>query len=466
MNLSHLPNWVVPKLKNAILEFIWNGKKHKIKYNVLISSVKFGGLGLLDIERMKCALRLKFVKKYFDVEHPLNPISKALISYNLDVYKNMKLGVDVFRINLSYNGISKLPLYYSEMLRAWKRLTGDRLVGPQCADELRRQPLFDNPLIMNSSGNTLYYKYLIDCGINKMSDVIYEYIPGFQPVERIAESLVTNVKGDILIKTLNNIIKSIPAKWQTIIKNKALGDFMVPGSLHFFVSKGDEATLDISTTSTRFFNHHFRKIDELPVIPAGLAYWRDQFSDAQLKIPFEICYGGLKENFMGEIDFFLVHNTLYTNDRLCRMDDDTCSLCDTVRDSVTHLFIDCSFVQDLLVFTRDICQTIINKLIPFDEFVRYVILGFTSSKSAYQVKLINFILNIYRYTIWSVRKWKKAGKNVSVRHVFRSFISTRMKWEYRRSIMYNHDDTSFFNSFGLNQAIVRPIDDGYELSFV
>ena len=63
LNLSHVPDGIIKKLKDAIVDFIWSGKRHKIKYDVLISSVEKGGLGLLDIENMKCALRCKFIKR-------------------------------------------------------------------------------------------------------------------------------------------------------------------------------------------------------------------------------------------------------------------------------------------------------------------------------------------------------------------------------------------------------------------
>ena len=140
LNLTNLPNWVVPKLKNAILDFIWSGKRHKIKYSVLISPLEGGGLGLLDVERMKYALRCKFIKKLFNVEHPLNPVTKALINYNLSKYKNMNLGSDVFRIVTNNYQISKLPAFYAEMLRAWSRVTdGAGGAGNDCLNLNFRQ---------------------------------------------------------------------------------------------------------------------------------------------------------------------------------------------------------------------------------------------------------------------------------------------------------------------------------------
>jgi hypothetical protein len=278
----------------------------------------------------------------------------------------------------------------------------------------------------------------------------------------------TGYDSNGLLKVLNDIVDGIPRKWVDLIRSYAADSGSVPANLHFFMPGNDEEECDIGTSTTRFFNHLFRKIDDSAVVPAGLVFWRDQFGDRNLKIPYDICYGGLKENFMGEIDYFLVHNSLYTNNKLCRVglaDDESCSLCNNDIESPCHLFVNCAEVQDLLLLTRGICQTIANKLITFEDFIKNVIFGYAVGKFTAKSKLINFVLNMYRFTIWSVRRWKKDGGQVSMRHVFKSFISTRMKWEFKRSA-WGDSITHFFGTFGIGGAIVRPSGDSYALSFV
>jgi hypothetical protein len=66
LNVSHLPNWVTAEMRSAIVNFIWSGKKPKIKYSVLISPINLGGLGLIDLDRMKGALRCKIIKRLIE----------------------------------------------------------------------------------------------------------------------------------------------------------------------------------------------------------------------------------------------------------------------------------------------------------------------------------------------------------------------------------------------------------------
>ena len=59
-----LPLWVVKDLNGAIDNFLWDGKRAKIRHRVLMNEYKNGGLKLIDVELKKMALRVKVVKKY------------------------------------------------------------------------------------------------------------------------------------------------------------------------------------------------------------------------------------------------------------------------------------------------------------------------------------------------------------------------------------------------------------------
>ena len=93
----------------------------------------------------------------FNEEHPLNPVTKALIFYNLNKYGDFGLGDDVFRLRLNNNRIILLPPYYCEMLHAFKHLVGDDFVKPMNDFELKNQPICHNPFITDKSGKFLHY---------------------------------------------------------------------------------------------------------------------------------------------------------------------------------------------------------------------------------------------------------------------------------------------------------------------
>ena len=53
MVLPIIPNSVVKKLDNLIRQFLWNGKKAKIAYNILQNPRTKGGLGLVNLKKKK-----------------------------------------------------------------------------------------------------------------------------------------------------------------------------------------------------------------------------------------------------------------------------------------------------------------------------------------------------------------------------------------------------------------------------
>ena len=53
---------MIKQYKAAVVDFIWNGKKSKIKYDVLLMSKEDGGAGLVDIELKAKALKATWIQ--------------------------------------------------------------------------------------------------------------------------------------------------------------------------------------------------------------------------------------------------------------------------------------------------------------------------------------------------------------------------------------------------------------------
>ena len=462
LNLSHLPIWVKSRLKEAVVDFIWSGNRPRIKYDVLITSVKSGGLGLLDIERMKCALRCKYIKKIFDIEHPLNPVTRSLLLYNLN--NSFSLDSDIFRIRMPVNIKGKLNSFSREIINAWERVNQNVLAKPKNAAELLSQPLMCNPFICNNDGPINRVEFF-NSELCRVKDIVYEYVPGFLPSESIIQLMSPVTCSRNLEKMCNSIINSIPGNWKHKINSVALADVVSNSSIHV-KSLDSSESIDIVQCNTSFFNHFMRKIDEQSTTPAGLDHWR-QFFGHNISIPFHSCFGGLKENYMGEIDYLLAHNSLYTNEKLCNLSinvDKLCSFCSGYVESAYHLFAKCSFVQDLLYKVKIICQRIIDKDISSDLFTMYAILGYHSSSNKKAYHLVNFVISNYHFSVWCGRKWKRTRENISLERIFKAFIKKRLELEYKSNCM-NNSVQSFYDKFGYRDVLATRSQDGFKLTF-
>ena len=60
------PIRVFTEVKKLIMNFIWDDKPSKIRYDVLIQPVNKGGLGLIDLETKCKSLCLNWINRYLN----------------------------------------------------------------------------------------------------------------------------------------------------------------------------------------------------------------------------------------------------------------------------------------------------------------------------------------------------------------------------------------------------------------
>ena len=64
--LTNVPNCIITALENIQKEFLWDGKRPKVKHSALINSYEQGGLKSIDIKCKIKSLQLSWVKRLFD----------------------------------------------------------------------------------------------------------------------------------------------------------------------------------------------------------------------------------------------------------------------------------------------------------------------------------------------------------------------------------------------------------------
>ena len=65
-SMMQVPTEVITESKKLILDFLWDGKGAKVKYDVLTQKIQNGGLGLVNYENKVTSLLLGWVKKYIE----------------------------------------------------------------------------------------------------------------------------------------------------------------------------------------------------------------------------------------------------------------------------------------------------------------------------------------------------------------------------------------------------------------
>ena len=102
-------------------DFIWYGKKPKIKHSTLIGDYCEGGLRDVDIDAKLLSLKFIWIKRLKDPNsHPWKVVANQLLS---------QVGGDaIFHTNLCLSDnfkqqANKLPLFYKELINVWEKMS-------------------------------------------------------------------------------------------------------------------------------------------------------------------------------------------------------------------------------------------------------------------------------------------------------------------------------------------------------
>ena len=108
-------------LKTLHKDFIWSGKKSKIKHSTLIGDYCEGGLRDVDIDAKLLSLKYIWTKRLKDPNsHPWKVVANQLLS---------QVGGDaIFHTNLCLSDnlkqqTNKLPLFYKELINVWEKMS-------------------------------------------------------------------------------------------------------------------------------------------------------------------------------------------------------------------------------------------------------------------------------------------------------------------------------------------------------
>lgn len=148
-----MPIWIARRVKNAVLNFIWDSKPPKISYNMMIGAVEDGGLGLQDPELKEKSFRIKTVKKFINEENDAE--WKTAMSFYLNKCRNMEIGDYILRMKLKHEMIKGISEFY-EVLEVWKALLPNVYFKLERKDDFLNQPLFLNENILYKGQRTIF----------------------------------------------------------------------------------------------------------------------------------------------------------------------------------------------------------------------------------------------------------------------------------------------------------------------
>ena len=108
------------------------------------------------------------------------------------------------------------------------------------------------------------------------------------------------------------------------------------------------------------------------------------------------------EPYLRSFQYKVLNSILYTNELLCKVgyiSDPNCSFCHQTTETISHIFLDCSFSSS---FWNETCEKILNKLnscVCLSLEYRDIILGFLTG----EMDLLNYIIILGKTYLWTCR---------------------------------------------------------------
>ena len=144
-------------IDSLIYNFLWHGKREKIKRTTLIGQINQGGLDMLDTASFFKSLKIKWIKKLLEKD---DANWKILPNYFLKEFGNNFL---VFNMNLGhiknikhFNSIS-MPGFYTDIIETWLEIKQGEKAKIETFEQIRKQIIWGNKEIMFSN-KCLFFK--------------------------------------------------------------------------------------------------------------------------------------------------------------------------------------------------------------------------------------------------------------------------------------------------------------------
>ena len=228
------------KVKSLILNFLWSGRKNKVKYSTIIGTKNVGGLDFPDIKSQLEAQSIMSIKHLIDGNTNNSPW-KHIPLYHL---KHIG-GSQGIRHNFNVKLIPKtIPPFYQKCLLDWAKLFK---VEPTNGLRIMSQPVVNNRHIM-SNMNLKFIKFLTDNNILTVENLIRK-IGKFKTLSDIVSSNTKLYNQHYL--SWSSVTSSVPTEWTNIVCNspKPLPE---PIDLTVNIYSNDDTVLSITKITSKF----------------------------------------------------------------------------------------------------------------------------------------------------------------------------------------------------------------------
>ena len=383
-------------INKMIINFIWSGRKPKLKRDVLYLRKEQGGLSVPDFRKMVHANYIKWLKKYTSPEEHIwnKNLTYFLSVNNVDVTILLKSDYRMEKLNLKF----RIPQFYYEMLNIWSKYGEE--------SESKKQIIWYNQNLIIGK-HSFYHSDLHRSGMLHIQDIVDINNKPLPFTHWVGKGLAQN-----------NWLK-----WNGLISCclKALKDDKLKKSVNLFTFKNNlylnnKCLQSINNKSISYFVSQYQiNNTHIPGIRKYI-YSPDTYD---WKCIFSTLYQNIIDTQLRDFQYKFLNDILINKYRLFlwkMTDTNICDFCSLDIENLEHLFWTCiknkQFMDQLIKF----CQMNFNVTLTKNFFF----VGVFDKPPLYH------ILCLCKKFIYASR----SKQNVPLWNVFKMYVSSVKKLEH------------------------------------
>jgi hypothetical protein len=393
---------VIKDINTCIFDFLWEGKRKKLKRSILKRSYELGGLKLTDIQTFLISIKACWVKRL------LNDNNGQWKSF-YDSYLKKAGGKLIFDGKLNNKDITNIcdnHQFLKDVITSWYSI----IHKDESELNTRKHSIWNNSDI-KIQGKTLYWKKWNEKGIVYV-DQIYDFrnrkFYSFQQMTQLYNLDYTDfLKYHQLTSCIPNHIKEC-ISMQFLYENK-------------------ESIIKKNLSKSKQPNQYLYKIliktstDEKP---AGAIKWEEKLNryDIEWKYYFQIPFKSTIDTKLQDFQYKLLMRLLPTNKYLfkCKLSSSNlCDFCSMNIETLEHIIWECNKTQ---IFWNEIGKYLTSKNVKINFTIINVSFGLNDKNNN---ETINFIIILAIFFIFKM----KYNKTIPSFDKFLPFLQNRIRIE-------------------------------------
>ena len=372
----------IKDLTTLITNFIWCGRKPKIRTEILMLDKIYGGAGLVNLKLKDQALKIAWIKR-------IN--QDSMLSHFTFLHLG-NIGDLIWQCNINEKDINKkfTKSFWRDVLAAWSLLN----FKDNCLEypEIMNQVIWYNSKI-KINHNVCFFPAAFNSGLR----YVYQMVG---PNGKMLSTQSLMELYDLTVLQANGLISSIPQSWKRTIQENASDDFT---DYEHLVQK----IYDHAHPTAWFYKTVNKKYGAVGII---MDKWRTliDIEIEDIEVAVRNIYKITNHTKLRSFQFRMLHKAIILKDQLVHWkitEDNQCFNCKCAKESIIHLFAECPFIKKIYTDIQKYLKEEWNKECEFSN--KNIILNTIHSDPT---DISNFLLLVTKQELYSNRCMRMSAK--------------------------------------------------------